>query len=807
MRYGHVLAQYSVPEWQAFSVDYDEFKALIKTCIASGVRPGTEDIVYSALSEQFERVNVFVRSKAGELDRRIRDCNKAVDEITKHDAARTYPISNAQRQKPVIKIEAEIESIYQNLQALARFVSSHKIGRLASLRSLFLFVLLTSSAFTKLVKTYNKWSHTTSLSTRYAVIVESPKSFTKRDFTSSIVELSFLYDSIRRYFQSSLRFFSQPSRTSLTNGDLDFEAASTMASGSTVFWVHSDNFIELETFLVKYLSIMPNESFFRRNLIRNTDYYVESDTRIVYVNSQAVINNINSQKKLHDEVSQIIADIEIDNSEAVLCTPGGAVLSGKKKYIENIVNSSAGLSELQQLDSIGKSVVFWLQKHAAKPSVAVAVKRMRFELIGSSGPTVWATLDHSLKYRPVSTQSGWMDASQAYEYTTFPYSVLEVRWQGNEPKWLSELKSSHTVYEVPGFSYFSHAVSSLGLSGQQPPWASMLAEDIHKIPKQKTTTRPKLRSRTSSAQTTSLTPSTSSSSSATVEGSSSVETPNENWAPNTTSVPPSKPAVVPETPMDPRAAKAAKAAARGEAIARAAKDRAAKTPRRLTIVHDDEARYWNELDHPEEDHETFYVDAGEPRNLLNKLSVDKLTDWSTGIWNRVSKKVHSIHEFNDVPAARRQADDQERESLLANAESDLHAPTSTEHDLESNFQAADSHHHTLLGINIGDAISVDRALTMFYALSFSIALTLVGILDGIVFGGQTSLATELLPVPVYVSMLASIGIVFAEGIALAGLVAFLRRHNMPGFWHQAVVFVTFLAVVCAGVGGIVFILS
>ncbi|KAK9390834.1 hypothetical protein V1515DRAFT_529007 [Lipomyces mesembrius] len=789
MRYGHVLAQYAVPEWQAFSVDYDEFKALIKNCIGSGVRPGTEDIIYSALSEQFERVNVFVRSKAGELDRRIRDCNKAVDEITKQDAARTYPISNAQRQKPVIKIEAEIESIYQNLQALARFVSSHKL------------------AFTKLVKAYNKWSRTTSLSTRYAVTADSPKSFAKRDFTSSIVELSFLYDSIRRYFQSSLRFFSQPSRTSLTNGDLDFEAASTMASGSTVFWVHSDNIIELEAFLVKYLSIMPNESFFRRNLIRNTDYDVESDTRIVYVNSPAVVNNINSQKKLRDEVSQIIADIEIDNSEAVLCTPGGAVLSGKKKYIENIVNSSAGPSEMQQLDSIGKSVVFWLQKHAAKPSVAVAVRRMRFEQIGSSGPTVWATLDHSLKYRLVSTQSGWMDAGQAYEYTTFPYSVLEVRWQGNEPKWLSELKASHTVYEVPGFSYFSHAVSSLGLSDLLPPWAHILAEDIHKVPKQKTTAGPKLRSRTSSAQTTSLAPSISSSSSGTVEGSSSVETPNENWAPNTTSVPlSSKPAVVPETPMDPRAAKAAKVAARGEAIARTAKDRAAKTPRRLTIVHDDEARYWNEFDHPEDDDGTFYVDAGESRNLLNKLSVDKLTDWSTGIWSRLSKKVHPIHEYNDVPAARRQADDQERESLLANAESDLHSPTSTEQDLETNFPDADSHQHALLGINIGDAISVDRALTMFYALSFSISLTLVSILDGIVFGGQSSSATELLPVPAYVSMLASIGIVFAEGIALAGLVAFLWRHHMPGFWHQSAVFVTFLAVVCAGVGGIVFIL-
>ncbi|KAK9368368.1 hypothetical protein V1509DRAFT_653291 [Lipomyces kononenkoae] len=790
MRYGYVLAQYAVPEWQAFAVDYDEFKSLIKNCVASGIRPDTEDIIYTALNEQFERVNVFVRSKTGELDRRIRDCNKAVDEITKQDAIRTYPVSNAQRQKPLVKIEAEVESIYQNLQALARFVSSHRI------------------AFTKLVKTYNKWSQTSSLSTRYAVIVNSPKSFARRDFTPSIVELSFLYDSLRRYNQSSLRFFSQPSRSSVSNGDLDFEAARMAASGSSVFWVHSDNFVELEFFLLKYLSIMPNESFFRRNMVSNADYVVEYDTRIVFVNSQTAFDSISNQKKLHAEVSQVVADIEIDNSEAVLCTPGGSTLSGKRKYIESIVNSSASPSEMQQLDSIGKSVVSWLQKRAAKPSVAAAVKRLRFELIGSSGPAVWATLDHSFKYKPVSTQVGWMDAANGNEYTTFPYAVLEIQWQGIEPRWVSALKSSHTVYEVPGFSYFAHAVSSLGLSSQQLPWAHLLAQDIHKVPKQRTSMPTKSTSRRSSVQTVRHAPSTSSSSNETVECTSSVETPNENWAPGATAATlPRKQSVVlanMETPKDPRAAKAADAAARAEAIAAVAKARAAKNPRRLTIVRDEESRYWNEFDHPEDEDEVFYVETGESNNLFNKLSVDKITNWSTGFFNRVSKTVHKITELGDLPPSRRQADDQERESLLANPESDLHSLSGSDEDLES-ITPIDRHRHALLGINIGDSTSVDRALTMFYALSFSISLTLVGILDGILLGGMQSATTEGVPVPAYVSMLASIGIIFAEVIALSGLVAYLRRHNIPGFWHQAVVFVTFVAVVSAGIGGIIFI--
>lgn len=56
MRYGYVLAQYSVPEWKAYAVDYDEFKELIKNTVVLGAGVGNEDIIYAALSEQIDRV-------------------------------------------------------------------------------------------------------------------------------------------------------------------------------------------------------------------------------------------------------------------------------------------------------------------------------------------------------------------------------------------------------------------------------------------------------------------------------------------------------------------------------------------------------------------------------------------------------------------------------------------------------------------------------------------------------------------------------------------------------------------------------
>ncbi|KAK9465583.1 hypothetical protein V1512DRAFT_265424 [Lipomyces arxii] len=777
MKYGYILSQYAVPEWQSYSVDYDEFKALIKKCVSTNNnKPSTsssrqEDTIFCALSVQFDRINIFVRSKSGELDRRIRNCSKAVEEVAKQDDSRTYPISNAQRQKPVLRIETEIDSIYQELQALSRFVSSHKL------------------AFTKLVKAYNKWSHTQSLSTRYSVLLNNSKSFTKRDFTPTIVELSFLYDSIRRYFQSSLRFFSQPG--SFTNGDLNFEAASTMASGSTVFWVHNDNFVELEVFLLKYLSIMPNESFFRRNLIQNTDYKIDSHTRLVYVNSAQAYGNINSQKKTNEEVSRVAADLDGDNSEAILCTPNGSTLSGKRKYIESIVNMSASPTDLQQLDSIGKSVCSWLERKAAAPSIAVSVKRTRFEVIGVSGSTVWASLDSDVKFEKITTQSCWLEGALTQNNNDFPYSVLEIRWQGTEPKWLLDLKNSHTVFEAPGFNYFAHAACSLGLSLIQPSWAKLLHEDIHKIPmsKQKPS-RPRMRSRASTSNTPSFTNASSTSSSTTAEGNSSVETPTDQFQSVTI-----KGAVV-----NTNSNVVSDVTIRQQRLEAAVKERRASRPKRLTVDRSsDDERYWNEFDHPEDEEGGFFVDVSESNTFLHNLPIDRISGWSSKVWNKMSKRVHSITELENISASRREADASERESLLGSGDTTLAAVSETR-DLESAVD--ESAQHALLGIHIGDIQSVDRALTMFYSVSFAISFILVTILCGIIVGGQH--ASGLLPV--YVNMLASVGIVFSESIAFAGLMAYLWRHTVPGFVHQVAVFITFLTIVCAGVGEILMML-
>ncbi|KAK9460618.1 uncharacterized protein V1516DRAFT_696316 [Lipomyces oligophaga] len=813
MRYGYVLAQYAVPEWKAYAVNYDELKALFKQCSLRSSGPSHEDVVFAALTEQLERINIFVRSKTGELDRRISNCNKAIQTVANNDAARTYPVSNAQRQKPVVKIESEMDDIYHELQNLARFVSAHKI------------------AFRKLVKAYNKWSGTTSLSVRFSVVLDNPKCFVKRDFTPTIVELSSLYDSIRRYFQSSMRFL--PAHASFATDDTSFETQSSFATGSTVFWVHDDNFIELQIFLLKYLSIIPNESYFRRNLLKSADYSIQCNTRMVYINSSNALTNSNSPKKFYDEVGRVLTNISSESPEAILCTPpAGATLTGKRKYIESIVNSTASTTELQQLDSSGKSAVSWISKHFAHPSVAVASSRTRFELIGTSGTNVWATLDQSVRFRKAAPLSGWTESVDSGSWTPFSYSVLELKWQGAEPTWLFELRNSHTVYEVQSYSYFSHATWLLGLSEAEPNWSKFLHEDIHKLPQQGRIRTRGLHSSRNQGQMNTIS-SSSSSSQATIEGTSSVETPEEggpiagplisiprqvtpikhNRAASIISSIFSRSSPRPEPVNVPSGVLKRQIPPEAAEIARVGRSRRGpgRAPRKLSIGPADNG-YWNEFDNPEDNESAFYVDmSNEPEANASTKPLQKLSGWSNGLWSRVSNKVDSIQdaiEESNLPPSRRAAADAEREGLLSNQENHESIAAATElmslpstEDLESGLSGLSLHgspNGSIFDKNNSEAI--DRALTMFYAMSFSISLTLVGILDGIIFGGQQSGA------PVYVLLLASIGIVFAECIALAGVIAFIWRRNVPGFIHQMVVFLSMLAIVCSGMGGILYIL-
>jgi hypothetical protein len=65
----------------------------------------------------------------------------------------------------------------------------------------------------------------------------------------------------------------------------------------------------------------------------------------------------------------------------------------------------------------------------------------------------------------------------------FPHAVLQVRWEGDAPRWLEELNGSHLLERVNGFSIYAHAVAMLVPSEvpKLPSWLPLLQKDIRKL--------------------------------------------------------------------------------------------------------------------------------------------------------------------------------------------------------------------------------------------------------------------------------------------------------------------------------------
>ncbi|KAI1140271.1 hypothetical protein F5Y05DRAFT_311497 [Hypoxylon sp. FL0543] len=176
MKYGEHFEQESVPSWSLHNIDYNSLKHQIKahtskdqaTAIAI---PGQqdqalkkfEDAFYLELCNQHNRVGLFVTSKADEISRRLRHLSDSIHQLIARctNAGGVSP----KRQRRFAKYALQIDECGDDIEALSRFVNAQVI------------------AFRKILKKYRKWTGSTTLGSRFKEnVLNSPKSFTKRDF-------------------------------------------------------------------------------------------------------------------------------------------------------------------------------------------------------------------------------------------------------------------------------------------------------------------------------------------------------------------------------------------------------------------------------------------------------------------------------------------------------------------------------------------------------------------------------------------------------------------------------------------------
>ncbi|RDW91344.1 SPX-containing protein [Coleophoma crateriformis] len=193
MKYGETFQRQSAPQWAPYNVDYNELKNLIKVNTTKNqgqavAIPGQADTAlgkfeaafFTELAQQHDRVDLFVKSKADEISRRLEHLHKSV---VRSLARLTYtngkPVSQRRRDK-FAKYNGLITRCGDDLRDLDRFVEAQRV------------------AFHKILKKYKKWTGSPALSNRFRdEVLGDPKSFTRRDFSPIMAQYNALLDTIR----------------------------------------------------------------------------------------------------------------------------------------------------------------------------------------------------------------------------------------------------------------------------------------------------------------------------------------------------------------------------------------------------------------------------------------------------------------------------------------------------------------------------------------------------------------------------------------------------------------------------------
>ncbi|KAM0165419.1 hypothetical protein ACHAQE_000156 [Botrytis cinerea] len=207
MKYGQQFQSDSVPQWAPYNLDYDELKNSIKhnTTRDSGKSitiPGHVDTslvafeneFFTELSNQHDRVELFVKSKSEEIGRRLQYLSTIVLRLLARCAESSNGQMTRKRMNKFSKYNMQIESCGDDLARLDRFVEAQRV------------------AFYKLLKKYTKWTGSRTLKERFEVeVLGNPKSFTRQDFSS----LHSQYNDLTTLIRASTPMTSGPSTPSM----------------------------------------------------------------------------------------------------------------------------------------------------------------------------------------------------------------------------------------------------------------------------------------------------------------------------------------------------------------------------------------------------------------------------------------------------------------------------------------------------------------------------------------------------------------------------------------------------------------
>ncbi|KAF2642364.1 hypothetical protein P280DRAFT_478490 [Massarina eburnea CBS 473.64] len=647
MKYGETLRQRS-PEWGHFNIDYDFLKDQIKRHTSAGAGravsiPGQGatnekvfgDSFFRELKTQHDRINLFIRSKTGEIDRRLEHIGKSLQQL---QLRQTYGQAGGRLPARVIekyaKIDDDVTKAGEEIRSLSRFQVAQRTG------------------FRKILKKYKRWTQDRELERRFKLeITSSPDSFYQLDLGHVLNQYIEVLGALRAAFDAPGASgptaggnTSSPSMRisqSIRNGsEVEFDltlSLTPLGTGGTkaTYWIHPDHIVEVEVLLLQHMRLYsgrsaaatihsPQATRSRRKSSTANDKHVDNEDAVGLLvldhpGSFAIKENASTIGASEDTAGTV----QIKAAGAARWTSSGdaAVVVNvdaqathdittaqlKRSQLQSFLDISSPFnmrqdSGLQQQESYGEDQLSrnsvnkareWLSQHQdVTPIAGICSRRTRFAgLRNNSFGGQWAFLDRDVftkasLHRDLDSDD-WVNEARN-ESTAFPHAVLQIRTEGTHSgALLQTLDRSHLLERVRGFSLEAHAVWTCCKPEAMaaPLWMPLLKKDIRKLPPP--IKRQRRKDSTANVSVAQLSPpQTSTSTTSQTDGFSSPYTPRGE----------SSATSAPEF-VDPPSLQAFRKKKRQPYSAYPPPMQAEPEPQ----------RYWNEYDNPESEDEGYYI--------------------------------------------------------------------------------------------------------------------------------------------------------------------------------------------------------
>ncbi|PVH92536.1 hypothetical protein DM02DRAFT_722056 [Periconia macrospinosa] len=543
MKYGSTLRQHSVSEWEHFNIDYDYLKGLIKQQTTPGTSKdvsisGQEEITdeafgdtfYKALKAQHDRISLFIRSKSGEIERRLEHIGRNLEQLQNQHAS----------EGPTGRLLVRVVEMYAKIDADVTRKFDHSRFEVAQ-----------RTGFSKILKKYKRWTKDTWLEHHFSnAVANSPDSFYQLDLEYLMRQYIDVLTPLRTLFNApdaspapvgangSLST-ARISQTAQNGTELDFDLAlSIIPLGScgrkATYWIHTDHIVEVQVLLLQQMHLYPGPnataSPILKDSLETTPKRRKNSTNVHKFSGGEdcvgiiVLDHPESFAIKHNTTTVASSEETVGTSPAKAagnarwtCSTDAAVAVGldqasedvtiaklKRKHLAAFLDTSVFFKDRKEpalrnrqngngdedLKANITATRQWLMKHKeVRPIAGICSKRTRFVgLHNNSAGGIWATMDRDV-FMKDSLHKDLNDEDRLFEArissAQVPHAVLEVRCEGNHSAALIQtLDRTHLVERLHGFSLEKHAVwACCKLSAMSTPfWVPLLDKDIKKLP-------------------------------------------------------------------------------------------------------------------------------------------------------------------------------------------------------------------------------------------------------------------------------------------------------------------------------------